>query len=240
MRFETFVALRYLVASRRRAHVALIATISVVGLAVGVAALVVSLALLSGFQDRIRRQMMDKSAHLRVSPARGARLRTRARARGARGAAGRRRGRAGDRGAGLGHRTRGLRTPVPVHYRNAAVAPRRRVRARRITGPAGGAPARAGQGEALRLTSSRMRLSPIGPIPVSGACASRRCAARARSTGRRGRGLGGDGAAALRVSSRARRAFEARLARPLEADVGGRRARAAARRGLRSSRPGGS
>ena len=74
MRFETFVALRYLVASRRRAHVALIATISVVGLAVGVAALVVSLALLSGFQDRIRRQMMDRSAHLRVSPSRGVKL----------------------------------------------------------------------------------------------------------------------------------------------------------------------
>jgi len=47
MRFETSVALRYLAALRRRAHVALIATISVAGLAVGVAALVVSLALLS-------------------------------------------------------------------------------------------------------------------------------------------------------------------------------------------------
>ena len=45
MRFETSVALRYLATSRRRAHVALIATISIVGLAVGVAALVVSLAL---------------------------------------------------------------------------------------------------------------------------------------------------------------------------------------------------
>ena len=71
MRFETSVALRYLGASRRQAHVALI---SIVGLAVGVAALVVSLALLSGFQDRIRRQMMERTAHLRVSPARGARV----------------------------------------------------------------------------------------------------------------------------------------------------------------------
>ena len=61
MRFETSVALRYLAASRRRAHVALIATISIVGLAVGVAALVVSLALLSGFQDRIR--PTDGGAH---------------------------------------------------------------------------------------------------------------------------------------------------------------------------------
>jgi lipoprotein-releasing system permease protein len=81
MSFETFVALRYLAASRRRAHVALIATISIVGLAVGVAALIVSLALLSGFQDRIRRQMMERTAHLRVEPARGARLSDAARVR---------------------------------------------------------------------------------------------------------------------------------------------------------------
>src|SRR5262245_24627982 len=71
MRFETAVALRYLAASRRRAHVALVATISIVGLAVGVAALIVSLALLSGFQDRIRRQMAERTAHLTVSPERG-------------------------------------------------------------------------------------------------------------------------------------------------------------------------
>ena len=57
MSYEAFIALRYLSASRKRAHVALISTISVLGLAVGVAALVISLALLSGFQDRIRAQM---------------------------------------------------------------------------------------------------------------------------------------------------------------------------------------
>src|SRR6266511_720596 len=74
MSFETLVALRYLAASRRRAHVALISTISMFGLAVGVAALIISLALLSGFQDRIRAQMAERSAHLVVSPARGDRL----------------------------------------------------------------------------------------------------------------------------------------------------------------------
>src|ERR1700757_5482505 len=74
MSFESFVALRYLAASRKRAHVALISTISVLGLAVGVAALVISLALLSGFQDRIRAQMALRSPHLVVSPARGDRL----------------------------------------------------------------------------------------------------------------------------------------------------------------------
>jgi len=72
MSFETSIALRYLVASRRRAHVALISTISMLGLAVGVAALVISLSLLSGFQDRIRAQMAQRTPHLRVSPTRGA------------------------------------------------------------------------------------------------------------------------------------------------------------------------
>src|SRR5215468_3564956 len=74
MKFESFVAFRYLAASRKRAHVALISTISIAGLAVGVAALVISLSLLSGFQDRIRAQMADRTPHLRVSPARGDRL----------------------------------------------------------------------------------------------------------------------------------------------------------------------
>src|ERR1700756_5098977 len=74
MSFESFVALRYLAASRRRAHVALISTISILGLAVGVAALIISLALLSGFQDRIRAQMALRSPHLVVSPERGDRL----------------------------------------------------------------------------------------------------------------------------------------------------------------------
>src|SRR5512141_2039596 len=71
MSYEVFIALRYLMTSRKRAHVALISTISVAGLAVGVAALVISLALLSGFQDRIRSQMALRSPHLVVSPARG-------------------------------------------------------------------------------------------------------------------------------------------------------------------------
>src|SRR5512135_503123 len=74
MSYEVFIALRYLATSRRRAHVALISSISVLGLTVGVAALIISLALLSGFQDRIRAQMAARSPHLLVSPARGDRL----------------------------------------------------------------------------------------------------------------------------------------------------------------------
>lgn len=165
MRFETFVALRYLVASRRRAHVALISAISVAGLAVGVAALVVSLALLSGFQDRIRRQMMDRTAHLRVSPARGARLADPVRVRavlsslpGAAGVTPAVEGRAwaSDAAGSAG---------VPVRFRNGA-GPAPAEGEARITGVIA-ARLHAGPGDAIRLTSSRTRLSPIGPLPVS-------------------------------------------------------------------------
>ena len=167
MRFETFVALRYLVASRRRAHVALIATISIVGLAVGVAALIVSLALLSGFQDRIRRQMMDRSAHLRVSPARGARLADAQRVRQVLGALpGSLRVEPSIEGRAWASDVGGT-TAIPVRYRNAASpldassGP-----AARITASLA-ARLHAGEGESIRLTSSRMRLSPLGPIPVA-------------------------------------------------------------------------
>ena len=51
-------------ASRRRAHVALISTISILGLAVGVAALVDLARAPSGFQDRIRAQMAIRSPHV--------------------------------------------------------------------------------------------------------------------------------------------------------------------------------
>jgi lipoprotein-releasing system permease protein len=168
MRFETFVALRYLVASRRRAHVALIATISIVGLAVGVAALVVSLALLSGFQDRIRSQMMEKTAHLRVSPARGARLADAEKVRRALLAL------PGVAGAAPAIEGRGWASDLagtslaPVRYRNwregpeaAEAGPSARIAA------ALAARLHAGHDDLIRLTSSRTRLSPIGPIPVA-------------------------------------------------------------------------
>jgi lipoprotein-releasing system permease protein len=48
--------------------------ISLVGLALGVLALVVTLALLEGFQSGIRNELVARAAHVRVSPAQGRRL----------------------------------------------------------------------------------------------------------------------------------------------------------------------
>ena len=47
MRFELFVALRYLLAPRRQARVSLVSLFSTVGVAVGVMALIIALALMT-------------------------------------------------------------------------------------------------------------------------------------------------------------------------------------------------
>lgn len=74
MKAELHIARRYLVGLRRRTHVATVTLISLVGLALGVLALVVTLALLEGFQSGIRNELVARAAHVRVSPAQGRRL----------------------------------------------------------------------------------------------------------------------------------------------------------------------
>ncbi len=170
MTFESFIALRYLAASRKSAHVALISTISVLGLAVGVAALVISLALLSGFQDRIRLQMAERTPHVVVSPARGDRLADPdAVRRELSGLPGVVEVEPAIEGRGWLADARGG-TIVPIRYRNL---PSESLRAAdpeaappaRISGAAA-ARLDAHAGSLLRVVASRTRLSPIGPIPV--------------------------------------------------------------------------
>ncbi|HEY7863993.1 MAG TPA: FtsX-like permease family protein [Thermoanaerobaculia bacterium] len=165
-----FVALRYLVSSRKRAHVALISTISVAGLAVGVAALVISISLLSGFQDHIRREMAQRGPHVAVLPARGDRLAdpvaVRAALKALPGVLSVEpvvEGRAWLSDEGGTHAT-------PVRWRNAASSPT--TPAADALPPVGLARSSAGRigagvGSVLRVTSQRTRLSPIGPIPIS-------------------------------------------------------------------------
>jgi lipoprotein-releasing system permease protein len=171
MSFESFVALRYLAASRRRAHVALISTISILGLAVGVAALVISLSLLSGFQDRIRAQMAQRSPHLRISAARGATLADPERVAEALGSlAGVARVDPAIEGRGWAS-GRAFESTLPIRYRNAPAEelpaalpdapPPARVSASVATRT------RTAPGDLLTIISSRTRLSPLGPIPVA-------------------------------------------------------------------------
>lgn len=71
---ELHLARRYLIGLRRRTHVATVTLISMVGLGLGVLALVVTLSLLEGFQSAIREEIVAKTNHARVTSASGRRL----------------------------------------------------------------------------------------------------------------------------------------------------------------------
>src|SRR6186997_974270 len=66
---ETRIARRYLWTARRRAHTAFLSLISMLGLAVGVATLIISIALLSGLQGQIKERLIEASPQLLVEPA---------------------------------------------------------------------------------------------------------------------------------------------------------------------------
>jgi lipoprotein-releasing system permease protein len=63
------IARRYLWAARKHAHTALLSVISMLGLAIGVFALLVSIALLSGLQNQIKLRLMASSPALLIEPA---------------------------------------------------------------------------------------------------------------------------------------------------------------------------
>ncbi len=64
--FELFVALRYLLARRKQAFISLISFISVVGVMVGVMALLIALALMTGLQGELRDRIVGAAAHVYV------------------------------------------------------------------------------------------------------------------------------------------------------------------------------
>lgn len=69
MPLESRIARRYLWTARKRAHTAFLSIISMLGLAVGVATLLISIALLSGLQGQIKAQLMESSPQVLVEPA---------------------------------------------------------------------------------------------------------------------------------------------------------------------------
>ncbi|NIA04679.1 MAG: lipoprotein-releasing ABC transporter permease subunit [Proteobacteria bacterium] len=66
MSFEWFVSRRYLRAKRKQKFVSLISLISVIGVAVGVLALIVVLAVYTGFTEGLRDQIIGINAHILV------------------------------------------------------------------------------------------------------------------------------------------------------------------------------
>ena len=68
MKFEFLVALRYLKAKRKQAVISLITIISIVGVAAGVAALIIALAIESGFREDLQRKLLGAQAHVSLIP----------------------------------------------------------------------------------------------------------------------------------------------------------------------------
>jgi lipoprotein-releasing system permease protein len=64
--FEAFVATRYLLARRKQAFISLISFISILGVMVGVMALLIALALMTGLQGELRDRIVGSSAHVYV------------------------------------------------------------------------------------------------------------------------------------------------------------------------------
>jgi len=73
--YEIFIAKRYLRSGRRSRFVSAITYISVGGVAVGVAALVIVLSLMNGFAGEVRTKLVGMDAHLRVIKFHGAEIR---------------------------------------------------------------------------------------------------------------------------------------------------------------------
>lgn len=67
-RFELFVASRYLRARRKEKVISLITVISVLGVSVGVMALVIALGVNNGFRSTLQRNLLGAMAHINVIP----------------------------------------------------------------------------------------------------------------------------------------------------------------------------
>src|SRR5580704_2765491 len=66
MRFELFVAVRYLRAKRRQAVVGVITVISIAGVAAGVASLIIAMAITNGMRRDLQDKLLGSIAHVRL------------------------------------------------------------------------------------------------------------------------------------------------------------------------------
>src|SRR5262245_4605068 len=64
--FELHIALRYLLAKRKQAFISVISLVSTLGVVVGVMALVIALALMTGLQNELRDRILGSNPHVYV------------------------------------------------------------------------------------------------------------------------------------------------------------------------------
>jgi lipoprotein-releasing system permease protein len=164
---ESRIARRYLWSARRRAHTVIMSAISILGLAIGVAALLVSIALLSGMQGQIKERLIASSPTILVEPAKSNTIENAA----AVIADGKRLGMRDVQpivtGIGWGanaeaRRGRPLRIRSYQPKPNEAAASEPTIQLTREFAAAIGLDA----GDAVTVVAPRTRLTPFGPVPV--------------------------------------------------------------------------
>src|SRR5438552_16067526 len=65
--FELHVALRYLLAKRKQAFISVISFISTLGVTVGVMAVIIALAVMTGLQQELQKRILGSNPHVFVS-----------------------------------------------------------------------------------------------------------------------------------------------------------------------------
>src|SRR6266540_3491595 len=71
MPYELFIGLRYLKAKRKTAFISIITLISTAGVALGVMALIIVLAVMTGFEEDLKEKILGTNAHIVVLSSRG-------------------------------------------------------------------------------------------------------------------------------------------------------------------------
>ncbi len=184
MPWELRIALRYLTARRKQAFISVISAVAVLGVAVGVMAVLIALGLMTGLQSEIRARILGATAHVSIFRAQGATLEELA------GVIEKVRGLPGVAGAAPSIYGKALLTTpngaaaatlkgiVPAEERTVTevVAKLASGSAAELSDPGEGPPPillgsaladtlHAGVGDVVTLTSPRGRLSPVGLLP---------------------------------------------------------------------------
>jgi len=66
MKYELFIATRYLKSKRRTGFISLISYLSIAGVSIGVAALLIVLSVMNGFESEVRDRIIGSDAHIRL------------------------------------------------------------------------------------------------------------------------------------------------------------------------------
>lgn len=67
MAYELFISSRYLIAPRKQAFISVITLISILGVTIGVMALIIAISLITGFQEDVQDKILGATAHLMIS-----------------------------------------------------------------------------------------------------------------------------------------------------------------------------